>query len=159
MVVPFRILGQRIWTENFGTVAFALAIGVLVAFLPGFVSFLELHLAQDHSAYRSLTGSLEEFFLGALAVTLSAGLNYFESHYECYLGRAAGGLAALSIMAGILSLTAYFLVHFKGNDIFDPQRDNSYFTRVCFILLPLAIFVSCLSVLQARRMKDLNKAI
>ena len=145
---------NRIWTENLGPALFVLSFAILGAFLPAIVSMIELMFAKNKTGYLSLTDSMEEFFLGTLALCMSASLNYFESHYELNLGKACGVLAGFSTFSGFLALVGYFIVHFIGKDIFNVQYDSGWFALLSMSFVGTSIFASALTIMQGRRMRD-----
>jgi hypothetical protein len=149
-----RETAALIWTTNFGPALFGVAVAFFLAFLPAIVKLVDLVFAQYQPPYPSFVASLEEFLLGALAVAISASLNYFESQYECNLGRACGILAAFTAVSAVISLVGYFIVHYRGQLIFSAEHNGGGVAFAAAIFLVGVVAVSCLTVLQGRRMKD-----
>ena len=48
----------------------------------------------------------------------------------------------------------YFIAHFMGNDLFNPQNNSRWFVVAAITLSVFSFLTSSLAVLQARRMKD-----
>jgi hypothetical protein len=150
---------RRVFTENLGAELLILAIGVLLAFVPGIVNLVEHHFRHDHSLYLSFAKSLEEFYLGALAVALTAILNYFEWQFldKINLGRACGIAAGFTVLFALLCLIGYFLVHFLGEQYFESTQDGRGVVNSSIAFLVLVTTSSSLTVLQGRRSKDVHR--
>jgi hypothetical protein len=144
---------RRIWTSNFGNALFVLIVAVFAAYLPAAVVCAEYKI-KNLGLYAGWLHGSEEIYLGTLAISMSAGLNYYETQFELNLGRICGALAALSVFAAILSLVGYFVAHFLSDEVVDPSHDNGWFGTWTAVLGIFGLMVSSGAILQGRRMKD-----
>lgn len=142
----------RLWTRNLGVALTVVLVAFIITLIPFAVIFFEALLTK--SLYYSFVASIEELYFGLIAITVTAILNYLEGADGRGLGRICAALTVICFLCTIIGLVGYCFVHFRGDVIFNPQRDEGGFVLFTLVFAIICVMFSMMNILESRRMKD-----
>jgi len=124
------------------------------AFAPAMIKLVVLTLIKHVKAYAAWRESLEELFLGSMALSITAALNHYEASFSVRLGKAASYLSAICVASAFISIIGYCIFYFGRHEIFRAEHDDGSVLTWALAYILVAVSFAGLAVLQDRRMKD-----